>query len=239
MIDERPPRRAASTLSEAREASASCARGTQKYPEPRSALLMALHLVQAETGHVPIGVQREVAALLGSAADRGAGGRVLLPDVPRAPGRQRHIQVCVNIACALARRAQAGARARGASSACAPARSPPTARYSIEEVAVPRLVRHRAVCVQVNNQPFIENVTTRTAISTTSLRSGAADDGARRLPPAARRQPTGESLDAYRQAGGYEAARAGAATSMTQRGASRKSRPPVCAAAAAPASAPA
>jgi len=36
-----------------------------KYPEPRSALLMALHFIQAEIGHVPINVQREVAQLLG------------------------------------------------------------------------------------------------------------------------------------------------------------------------------
>jgi len=29
-----------------------------KYPEPRSALLMALHFIQAEIGHVPIAIQR-------------------------------------------------------------------------------------------------------------------------------------------------------------------------------------
>src|SRR4029079_3604583 len=35
-----------------------------KYPDPRSALLMALHFIQEEIGHVPFEVQREVANLL-------------------------------------------------------------------------------------------------------------------------------------------------------------------------------
>ena len=35
----------------------------QKYPQPRSALLIALHLIQGELGYVPLQAQREVAAV--------------------------------------------------------------------------------------------------------------------------------------------------------------------------------
>ena len=37
----------------------------QKYPQPRSALLIALHLVQGELGYLPLEAQREIAGILG------------------------------------------------------------------------------------------------------------------------------------------------------------------------------
>src|SRR5215813_5406208 len=73
-----------------------------KYPEPRSALLMALHFVQAEIGQVPIGVQREIAALLGLRPIEVREVVTFYPMYHEHPVGKRNIQVCVNIACALA-----------------------------------------------------------------------------------------------------------------------------------------
>ena len=73
-----------------------------KYPEPRSALLMALHFIQAELGHVPISVQREVAALLGLRPIEVREVVTFYPMYHEHPVGKRNIQVCVNIACALA-----------------------------------------------------------------------------------------------------------------------------------------
>jgi NADH-quinone oxidoreductase E subunit len=127
-----------------------------KYPEPRSALLMALHFVQAELGHVPIGVQREVAALLGLRPIEVREVVTFYPMYHEHPVGKRNIQVCVNIACALA-----GARGvvRGLEKHLGVRVGERTADgvYSIEEVQCLGSCG-TAVCVQVNNQPYIENV---------------------------------------------------------------------------------
>jgi NADH-quinone oxidoreductase E subunit len=127
-----------------------------KYPEPRSALLMALHFVQAEIGHVPIPIQREVAELLGLRPIEVREVVTFYPMYHEHPVGKRNIQVCVNIACALA-----GARkvVRGLEDRLGVqvgGRTPDGA-YSIEEVQCLGSCG-TAVCVQVNNQPFIENV---------------------------------------------------------------------------------
>src|SRR3954451_14600402 len=77
-----------------------------KYPEERSALLMALHFIQEEMGDVPIPIQREVAALLGLRPIDVREVVTFYPMYHEHPVGKRNIQVCVNIACALA-----GARA--------------------------------------------------------------------------------------------------------------------------------
>lgn len=127
-----------------------------KYPEPRSALLMALHFIQAEIGHVPIPVQREVAALLGLRPIEVREVVTFYPMYHEHPVGKRNIQVCVNIACALA-----GARrvVRGLEERLGIRVGQRTAdgAYSIEEVQCLGSCG-TAVCVQVNNQPFIENV---------------------------------------------------------------------------------
>ena len=127
-----------------------------KYPEARSALLMALHFIQEEIGHVPINVQREVAALLGLRPIEVREVVTFYPMYHEHPVGKRNIQVCVNIACALA-----GARGvvRGLEQKLGIRVGEKTAdgAYSIEEVQCLGSCG-TAVCVQVNNQPFIENV---------------------------------------------------------------------------------
>jgi NADH-quinone oxidoreductase E subunit len=127
-----------------------------KYPEPRSALLMALHFIQAEIGHVPIPVQREVAALLGLRPIEVREVVTFYPMYHEHPVGKRNIQVCVNIACALA-----GARSvvRGLEERLGirVGERTPDGAYSIEEVQCLGSCG-TAVCVMVNNQPFIENV---------------------------------------------------------------------------------
>lgn len=127
-----------------------------KYPEPRSALLMALHFVQVEIGHVPIAIQREIAALLGLRPIEVREVVTFYPMYHEHPVGKRNIQVCVNIACALA-----GARnvVRGLEERLGirVGERTPDGQYSIAEVQCLGSCG-TAVCVQVNNQPFIENV---------------------------------------------------------------------------------
>jgi NADH-quinone oxidoreductase E subunit len=127
-----------------------------KYPEPRSALLMALHFIQAEIGHVPIDVQRELAGLLGLRPIEVREVVTFYPMYHEHPVGKRNIQVCVNIACALA-----GARkvVRGLEERLGVRVGERTSdgSYSIEEVQCLGSCG-TAVCVQVNNEPFVENV---------------------------------------------------------------------------------
>ena len=126
------------------------------YPEPRAALLMALHRVQAELGYVPIAAQREVADLLGILPIEVREVVTFYPMYHEHPVGKRNIQVCVNIACALA-----GARGvvRGLEERLGirVGERTPDGAYSIEEVQCLGSCG-TAVCVMVNNQPFIENV---------------------------------------------------------------------------------
>jgi NADH-quinone oxidoreductase E subunit len=127
-----------------------------KYPEPRSALLMALHFVQAELGHVPISVQREVADLLGLRPIEVREVVTFYPMYHEHPVGKRNIQVCVNIACALAG-ARGVVRALESRLGIRVGERTPDGAYSIEEVQCLGSCG-TAVCVQVNNQPYIENV---------------------------------------------------------------------------------
>lgn len=127
-----------------------------KYPEPRSALLVGLHLIQGELGYVPLQAQREVAALLGIRPIEVREVVTFYPMYHEHPVGRRHIQVCVNIACALG-----GARAvvRGLEARLGIRAGERTAdgQYSIDEVQCLGSCG-TAVCVQVNNEPYIENV---------------------------------------------------------------------------------
>jgi len=128
----------------------------QKYPQPRSALLIALHLVQGEVGYVPLEAQRELAALLGI---RPIEVREVVTFYPRDhehPVGRRNVQVCVNIACALAGARQV-IRALEQRFGIAVGERTPDGGYSLEEVQCLGSCG-TAVCVQVNNDPFIENV---------------------------------------------------------------------------------
>jgi NADH-quinone oxidoreductase subunit E len=127
-----------------------------KYPQARSALLMALHLVQEEIGHVPLAVQRELAALLGIRPIEVREVVSFYPMYHEHPVGRRNIQVCVNIACALAgaRDVVSGLEKRlGVRSGECTA----DGAYSLEEVQCLGSCG-TAVCVQVNNEPFVERV---------------------------------------------------------------------------------
>jgi len=127
-----------------------------KYPDPRSALLMALHFIQAEIGHVPIPIQREVAGLLGIRPIEVREVVTFYPMYHEHPVGKRNIQVCVNIACALAGARRVVRRLEERLGIRVGERTSDGA-YSIEEVQCLGSCG-TAVCVQVNNQPFIENV---------------------------------------------------------------------------------
>jgi len=128
-----------------------------KYPEPRSALLVALHLVQGELGHVPLEAQEELATILGIRPIEVREVVTFYPMYHEHPVGKRNIQVCVNIACTLngARDVVRGLERRlGVSSG---GERTPDGNYSIEEVQCLGSCG-TAVCVQVNNEPYIEGV---------------------------------------------------------------------------------
>lgn len=127
-----------------------------KYPEPRSALLMALHLIQAEIGHVPLEIQREVAALLGLRPIEVREVVTFYPMYHEHPVGKRNVQVCVNIACALAG-ARGVVRELEKRLGVRVGQCTVDGAYSIAEVQCLGSCG-TAVCVQVNNEPFIENV---------------------------------------------------------------------------------
>lgn len=128
----------------------------QKYPQPRSALLIALHLVQGELGYVPLEAQRELAALLGIRPIEVREVVTFYPMYHEHPVGRRNVQVCVNIACALAGARQV-IRALERRFGIAVGERTPDGGYSLEEAQCLGSCG-TAVCVQVNNDPFIENV---------------------------------------------------------------------------------
>ena len=154
---------------------------------------------------MPREVAREVAELLGLAADRGAGGRLVLPDVPRAPGRalphpgvrQHRLRARRRPRLVRALEDRLGIRAGEVT---------PDGKFSIAEVECLGSCG-TARCVQVNNEPFIENVATATRLDALRADGCGVSDGAdgRALPPAARRRRSGDRSTTT-GAGGYEAA---------------------------------
>ena len=129
---------------------------TAKYPEPRSALLIALHLAQGELGYVSLQTQEELAALLGLRPIEVREVVTFYPMYHEHPVGRRNIQVCVNIACALAGARQV-VRALEERLGIRAGEHGPDAAYSVEEVQCLGSCG-TAVCVQINNEPFIENV---------------------------------------------------------------------------------
>jgi NADH-quinone oxidoreductase E subunit len=127
-----------------------------KYPQPRSALLIALHLVQDELGYVPLEAQREVAGLLGIRPIEVREVVTFYPMYHEHPVGRRNIQVCVNIACALAGARQV-VRTLEERLGVAVGERTSDGAYSLEEVQCLGSCG-TAVCVQVNNEPYIEGV---------------------------------------------------------------------------------
>jgi len=126
----------------------------QHYPQSRSALLAALHLAQAEYGYLPRPVIDEVAKLLDVLPIQVLEVVSFYPLFHAEPVGRCHIQVCANIACALA-----GARqlVRHLESTLGVQVGEVTAdgRFSIGEVECLGSCGTAPV-VQMNTQPYME-----------------------------------------------------------------------------------
>ncbi len=129
-------------------------REKQNFPEPRSALLAALHLAQDEHGWISPAIVREVAELLEILPIQVQEVVSFYPMFHSRPKGQCHIQVCTNIACALA-----GARklVRQIEDALGiqPGETTPDGRFSLAEVECLGSCGTAPV-VQVNNEPYLE-----------------------------------------------------------------------------------
>jgi NADH-quinone oxidoreductase subunit F len=183
------------------------------FPQPRAALLPALHLAQAEIGYLPRAVIEEVAALLDLLPIQVQEVVSFYPMFHAQPVGRCHIQVCTNIACALA-----GARqlVRQIESTLEIRSGEVTAdgRFSIGEVECLGSCGTAPV-VQVNDRPYIERAT---AADIDRLLSGADATELERSPLVSAvpegtlhylLPPNGEvrhTIDEYIAVGGYQAA---------------------------------
>lgn len=73
----------------------------ERYPEKRSALIPALHLVQAEVGSLPASVQREVADLFNIATTEVTAVVTFYDMFSEKPQGKHIVHVCKNISCML------------------------------------------------------------------------------------------------------------------------------------------
>ena len=182
------------------------------FPQPRSALLAALHLAQEEQGHVSRAVIDEVAELLELTPIAVKEVVSFYPMFHEHPVGTCHIQVCHNIACALA-----GARRlikQVESNLCIiSGETTADGKFSLAEVECLGSCGTAPV-VQVNNEPFIERAT---ADDIDRLLRG---ETVRREAPLISMIPEGiegyllppngqarRNIDEYLAGGGYEAAK--------------------------------
>jgi len=149
------PQRADQVLSP--ETRARILREKANYPQPRSALLAALHLAQEEHGWISPQVVREVAELLGILPIQVQEVVSFYPMFHARPKGKCHIQVCTNIACALAG-ARALVRQVEQSLGIQVGERTPDGRFSLAEVECLGSCGTAPV-VQVNNEPYIERAT--------------------------------------------------------------------------------
>jgi NADH-quinone oxidoreductase subunit F len=183
------------------------------FPQARAALLPALHLAQAEIGHLPRAVIEEIADLLGLLPIQVQEVVSFYPMFHERPVGHCHIQVCTNIACALA-----GARRLvGQIESTLDIRAGEVTadgRFSFAEVECLGSCGTAPV-VQVNDRPYIERATTA---DVAALLGGAEPATLERTPAVSvvpdgvtgyLLPPNGESrtaIDAYLGSGGYQAA---------------------------------
>jgi NADH-quinone oxidoreductase subunit F len=201
-----------------RRLSAECRAAIQEerkhFPEARAALLPALHLAQAEVGYLPRPVIDEVAQLLGLLPIQVMEVVSFYPMFHAQPVGRCHIQVCTNIACALAGakslvkqvESTLGIRCGEVSS---------DGRFSVEEVQCLGSCGTAPV-IQVNNRPYVERAT---SADVERLLGGAHSADVERAPLVSEipegidgylLPPNGQTrraVDDYLGAGGYQAAR--------------------------------
>jgi NADH-quinone oxidoreductase subunit E len=142
-----------------------------RYPQPRSALLPMLYLVQAEHGFVSREGMREVAGLLGLSNAEVAAVATFYTMFKRAPCGKWLLSVCTNVSCDLA----GGARLYNAlRDALGPASGSvtPDGLFTLEEVECLGACDGAPV-LQVNYENY-EGMTADAALALTeSLRSGS------------------------------------------------------------------
>ncbi|MBI3783888.1 MAG: NADH-quinone oxidoreductase subunit NuoF [Deltaproteobacteria bacterium] len=127
------------------------------FPQPRSALLGALHMAQEEQGYLSRAVVDEVAELLDLLPIQVQEVVSFYPMFHDRPVGKAHIQVCTNIACAL-RGARKLVRHAENKLGLIPGEVTEDGKYSVGEVECLGSCGSGPV-VQVNNQPFIEKAT--------------------------------------------------------------------------------
>ena len=127
------------------------------FPEPRAALLPALHLAQAEIGYLPRPVLDEIAELLGLLPIQVLEVVSFYPFFHDRPVGRCHIQVCRNIACAL-RGARQLVRQIESTLKIRAGEVTPDGRFSFAEVECLGSCGTAPV-VQVNDRPFVERAT--------------------------------------------------------------------------------
>ena len=127
------------------------------FPQPRSALLGALHMAQAEHGYLSRAVIDEVAVLLDLLPIQVQEVVSFYPMFHDRPVGKCHIQICTNISCALvgARKLVRQAEAKLQISS---GEVTPDGQFSIAEAECLGSCGTAPV-VQVNNAPYIERVT--------------------------------------------------------------------------------
>jgi NADH-quinone oxidoreductase subunit E len=72
-----------------------------RYPQPRSALLPLLHLVQSQDGHITQEGVRFCAEMLGITPAQVVGVATFYTQYKRAPMGEYHVGVCINTLCAV------------------------------------------------------------------------------------------------------------------------------------------
>jgi len=127
-----------------------------KYREKRAVLLTALHLVMAEKGYVGLEDQEEVAKLLGILPVEVRQVVTFYPMFKEKPAGRYRVQVCTNLSCSLSG-ARKVVRALSEALGIEPGETTEDGQYSLEEVQCLGACG-MAVAVQVNNEPYIENV---------------------------------------------------------------------------------
>jgi NADH-quinone oxidoreductase subunit E len=102
-----------------------------RYPEPRSALLPLLYLMQAEEGHVSRQGMREAAELLGLTTAEVEAVASFYTMFKQAPAGRWLVSVCTNLSCALAGGRRVFERAREVTGGSSPDGE---AGFTVEEV---------------------------------------------------------------------------------------------------------
>jgi NADH-quinone oxidoreductase subunit F len=129
----------------------------QNYPQPRAALLPALHLAQAEYGYLPREIVDEIAGLLDLLPIQVQEVVSFYPMFHSTKVGRCHIQVCTNIACALGG-ARKLVRQIESTLGIRPGEVTPDGEFSLAEVECLGSCGTAPV-LQLNNQPFLERVT--------------------------------------------------------------------------------